>query len=453
MSDTFFTESFLTKIFDDRIKKKSFKGIDKIRPTQFEKNKEVEIKRIADRYKNEDYKFIPYLEILRNKGRNKAPRMISSPTVRDKIILTALKEYLHRQFPESVPNKLANCVVRELKQKIDSNNYRFYYRTDIKSFYDEINRTRLLDFLTKKVTNPKAIKVLKDSIENVTIPHNESKRNSKNYVTVKGIPQGLPISNILAQIYLKKIDNNFSQNNICYFRFVDDIIILTKYKPYFTSLILKFRLYKLGLKLNKDKSQIGNVSTPFSFLGYQFKGTKLTLSEKQISKFITRISGKFTWFKRGIENPESRPDWLIKDVELFKESFINELNEKITGAKAGKKRYGWLFYFIEIDDLTLLYRIDTIIRNQFKNLDDFGNKPSKELKSIVKAYFDIKYKNGNNYVHNYNDYETVAEKRRFLVSRGKLNPTGAYTKEQIERAFERYKNKRISILDKDIGYY
>ncbi|GAF05987.1 hypothetical protein [Saccharicrinis fermentans] len=212
-------------------------------------------------------------------------------------------------------------------------------------------------------------------------------------------------------------------------------------------------MYKLGLKLNKDKSQIGSISTPFSFLGYQFKGTKLTLSEKQISKFITRISGKFTWFKRGIENPESRPDWLIKDVELFKEAFINELNEKITGAKAGKKRYGWLFYFIEIDDLTLLYRIDTIIRNQFKNLDDFDNKPPKELKSIVKAYFDIKFKNGNNYVHNYNDYETVAEKRRFLVSRGKLNPTGAYTKEQIERAFERYKNKRISILDKDIGYY
>ncbi|WP_044214642.1 RNA-directed DNA polymerase, partial [Saccharicrinis fermentans] len=217
----------MTKIFDDRIKKKSFKGIDKIRPTQFEKNKEVEIKRIADRYKNKEYKFIPYLEILRNKGRNKAPRMISSPTVRDKITLTALKEYLHRQFPESVPNKLANCVVRELKQKIDSDNYNFYYRTDIKSFYDEINRTRLLDFLAKKVTNSKTIKVLTDSIENVTIPHNESKRNSNNYVTAKGIPQGLPISNILAQIYLKKIDNHFSQNNICYFRFVDDIIILT----------------------------------------------------------------------------------------------------------------------------------------------------------------------------------------------------------------------------------
>ncbi len=453
MSDTFFTESNLTKIFDDRIKKKSFKGIDKIRPTQFEKNKDVEIKRIAERYKNEEYNFIPYLEILRTKGRNKVPRMISSPTVRDKITLTALKEYLHKQFPESVPNKLANCVVRELKEKIDSENFKFYYRTDIKAFYDEINRTKLLNLLTEKISNPKTLNVLKSSIENITIPHNESKKNSDNYTTIKGIPQGLPISNILAQIYLGKIDNHFLKNEFCYFRFVDDIIILTRYKPYLTSFRLKFMLSHLGLKLNKDKSQIGNISTPFSFLGYHFKGAKLTLSEKQISKFITRISGKFTWFKRGIENPESRPEWLIKNVDLFKESFISELNEKITGAKAGKKRYGWLFYFIEIDDLTLLYRIDDIIRNQFKSLDDFGKRPPKELKSIVKAYFNIKYKNGKKYIHNYNHYETTAQKRKFLVSRGKLNPSGAYSKEQIERAFEKYKNKRISILDKDIGYY
>ena len=50
---------------------------------------------------------------------------------------------------------------------------------------------------------------------------------------------------------------------------------------------------------------------------------------------------------------------------------------------------------------------------------------------IVKAYFDIKYKNCENYVHNYNDYETVAEIRNFLFSRGRLNPTGAYTNELV----------------------
>lgn len=453
MSDTYFTESYLTKIFDDRIKKKSFKGIDKIRPTQFEKNKEVEINRIAKKYQSKEYRFIPYLEILRTKGRYKIPRMISSPTVRDKITLTALKEFLHEIYPKNIPNKLANCVVRELKQQIDSKHYNYFYRTDIKAFYDEINREKLFKILKRKISNDKTLKILFDSIENVTIPHNESKRNSDNYLSQKGIPQGLPISNILAQIYLESIDEYFSQRKVSYIRFVDDIIILTRNNPIWISLLLRFKLFTLDLKLNKDKSQIGKISTPFSFLGYYFKGENLTLSEKQISKFITRISGKFTWFKRGIENPESRPDWLISDTKLFKEAFINELNEKITGAKAGKKRYGWLFYFIEINDLKLLYRIDRIIRNQFTSLDEFDNKPPSELKSIVKAYFDIKFKNGNHYVHNYNVYETIAEKRQFLVSRGKLNPEGFYNREQIERAFEKYKNKRISILDKDIGYY
>lgn len=233
MGDNFFTETFLTEIFNDRIKKKNFKGIDKIRPTQFDKSKDIEIKRIVDRYKKESYKFIPYLEILRNKGRNKAPRMISSPTVRDKITLTALKEYLHEKFPECVPNKLANCVVRELKQKIDSQKYQFYYRTDIKSFYDEINRSKLLNIISLRVLNTRIVKILNDSIENVTIPPNESKRNRESYRTAKGIPQGLPISNILAQIYLEEIDNYFFKRKICYFRFVDDIIILTENKTGF----------------------------------------------------------------------------------------------------------------------------------------------------------------------------------------------------------------------------
>jgi len=71
----------------------------------------------------------------------------------------------------------------------------------------------------------------------------------------------------------------------------------------------------------------------------------------------------------------------------------------------------------------------------------------------VKTYFDIKYNKAEKYVHNYNLYKTIKEKHDFLVHRGKLNPDINYSKEQIERIFEKYRNKRLSILERDIGYY
>ena len=299
----------------------------------------------------------------------------------------------------------------------------------------------------------RVLKIIRDSISNITLPKDELKRNYSNYKENKGIPQGLPTSNILAQIYLKTIDKAFTSRNFKYYRYVDDILILSKHQPLFLIIELKLRLLLIGLKLNKSKSSTDRITKRFNFLGYTFFENRLTLSEKQISKFISRISGKFTWLKRGFENPESRPDWLVSNDAIFKACFIDELNEKITGAKSDNKRYGWLFYFIEIEDMSILYRIDSIIHNFFNSIDEFDNRAPLELKSIAKTYFDIKYNGGKKLVHNYNDYKTITEKRNFLISRGKLNPETEYSEDKIESTFFKYKHKRLSILEKDIGYY
>lgn len=209
----------------------------------------------------------------------------------------------------------------------------------------------------------------------------------------------------------------------------------------------------LGLRINKNKTAQGKLIENFNYLGYKIKNSKITLSEYQISRFITRISSKITWLKRGLEKPESRLDWLIDDDNLFIEIFINELNEKITGAISENRRYGWLFYFIEIEDLSLLYRIDTIILKMLRGITILEDSHIIQIKSIAKSYFDIKYNNGKKYVHNYNRYETTKDKRNFLIYRGKLNPKQAYTKEQIDRAFTQYRIRRLTMLDKDTGYY
>ncbi len=141
--------------------------------------------------------------------------------------------------------------------------------------------------------------------------------------------------------------------------------------------------------------------------------------------------------------------WINDDA--YKNIFIENLNEKITGAISETKRYGWLFYFLEINDNALLHRMDRIIDSLFERIDEFGNKRPGSLKRLARAYFEAKYNSHGNYIHNYNLYVTTEEKIKYLNKIGKLNPESSYTKEDIDHIFEKTKIQNLLYLEKDIG--
>ena len=139
------------------------------------------------------------------------------------------------------------------------------------------------------------------------------------------------------------------------------------------------------------------------------------------------------------------------DDDAYKSIFIENLNEKITGAISEKKRYGWLFYFLEINDETLLHRMDRIIDSFFDRLVEFGCKRPDGLKRLARSYFEAKYNSHGNYIHNYNLYVTYDEKIAYLNRMGKVNPESTYSKEDIDIIFERTKLQNLLHLENDIG--
>ncbi len=131
--------------------------------------------------------------------------------------------------------------------------------------------------------------------------------------------------------------------------------------------------------------------------------------------------------------------------------FIEDLNEKITGAISEQKRYGWLFYFAEINDMQLLHKLDGIIRGFFRRLSDFDYRTPGQLKKLSTAFYKIKYDTFGGYIQNYELYETVPAKIKYLADRGLLNPEKRYSREQIEILFIGVKKKHLSDLDLDVG--
>ena len=447
---TYFTIKSLENTYDTKIRPKFAKGIDRLSPSQFAAQSDTQLKIVKNKCLKGNYKFAPYREILQSKGRGKAPRVLAIPTVRDRIVLHQLKEILFQVFPECVQRKLANTYIYDIRKYVDSKcpSQIGIIRTDIKSFYDDIDRTILLDKLSQKIRSNKLLKLIQGAITTPIVPKNYKKSEREQYLEVKGIPQGLSISNILAEIYLIELDLELKQSNAIYLRYVDDILVFCSIDRRETiKEIITRQLGKLQLRINQDKTFIGTGLDSLEYLGYQLKLPEVTIKDAAKERFISSVAAKFSDYRHNSHDRLKKYKYLT--TERLKEIFILELNEKITGAISEKKRYGWISYYSAISDYSVLHKMDKIIAKFFHRLEDFNGAAPHQLKKLLKAFFQSKYSPNKGYIHNYNNYETIAQKIEFLRQRGKLDPKQGYSDEQICRKFEYVKKRNLSELEKD----
>lgn len=134
----YFQPHYLEELFERKVAQKFTRGIDGISIPQFQKNKDANLKLISDKILSGTFAYSPYLEKLKPKGRNKEPRIISIPTVRDRIVLLSLKNILHSYFPECVQRALPNEYIRDINNFYTETNKDSlcFYKLDIKRFYE-----------------------------------------------------------------------------------------------------------------------------------------------------------------------------------------------------------------------------------------------------------------------------------------------------------------------------
>ncbi len=449
----FFSNSYFNKVFSERIIQSKSKGLDKMSAKFFENIKEGQFEIIITKCLNKTFSFTPYLELLKLKSANKPPRTISIASIRDRLVLYVLKDVLTNKFPEAVNKKRPNRYIFEVKKyskNVEENIH--YIKLDIENFYDTIDREILYNILESRGLNQIFLDLIKKAIENPTIPPNTNKTLRSTFTKKRGIPQGLSISNILAQIYLLSLDEELKKRNFLYLRYVDDILILNKGEiSTFRKENIKKSLTKLKLILNENKTSEGQLDDGVTFLSYKIFQSQISISESKVQVFIRRIAGKFTWYKNAEYNREKRENWLDDDIR-FKEVFLEDINEMITGSISDKKNYGWLFYFSEITDKMLLFKLDKIISSFFTSLNSFENTSPTNLKRLVRTFYTIKHGTNKGYINNYNDYNTIRKKRKYLIYRGAIDPNTNKSDVEIEYIFERFKTKKLKDLEQDIGY-
>jgi len=415
--DEMLSVASLIESYSEKFADSSVKGTDRVSGKQFLSRAVSELQTASEKCLKGSYRFAPYLEQLKLKGRNKTPRIISIPTVRDRVVLHQLQKYLAAIFPDRVPRNIASAYVREIAKSIKSGSdpKLWVCSTDIKAFYDSIPQDRLLFVLSKKIKNPAALKLVRHAIQTPTVPKNTRRKDHSEYRQRIGVPQGLAISNILASIYLADVDDALMELKVSYYRYVDDVLMYgyeSEVKKAFLS--LRRRLKCRGLEvhsLDSGKSQLAPLSKPFNYLGYIFKWPVITVRQSTIERFLQSVAAKFSDHKHNKLARLERSKYLTS--ELIDEIFVDELNEKIAGAISDKKRYGWVGYFNEINDLSLLYRMDHAVNTMFER-SGLGVSYPCGLKKLSRAFHEIKYNPLGGYVRNYDSIETVPQKIAFL---------------------------------------
>ncbi|MGE6719570.1 reverse transcriptase domain-containing protein [Peribacillus frigoritolerans] len=439
----------LTELYNKTIHNNTASGIDRMVKQVFDKNLSNNLSIINRKVLNGSYKFTAYKEKLFIKNKDSFPRVISIPTIRDKIVLKGLHKIIQESF--SIQQPLVQTVIGDLKSEL--NNFDSFIKIDIKNFYDSINHSLLESKLSKKIRKPLVKNLIMKAIRTPTVSKNHSRQEGlfSNYL---GVPQGLSISNVLAEVFFQDLDKkNKTKRNYRYYRYVDDILILCNEYDISTIKNKIFNDIEIThkLKVNTGKCRNGRIDKlGFDFLGYRIKNLSSTGSIGLTIKNSTKLK-----FEKSIVDMFSRYN---HSNTISAQEFIFYLNNKITGSISNKvngssekeKKYGWVFFYSQIDDTNIFYHFDWFVKKLIEDFNKEQNFVGLELKSFVKTYYEIIYnRSKTKYIHR-PDLLTIQQKKFLLLDTFNVKERFLNTDEQIERIYYAKVYKPIKQLEQDV---
>jgi len=213
----------------------------------------------------------------------------------DKLIIRKLNDNIKRIYKEEQANR--RIIIDQVKTLLEETCPFWVLKTDIKSFYESIDRNKLIEKLKEDtLLSFQSLQILNNIFSN------------SNLKGSKGLPRGMSISSTLSEIYMRKFDNwiKKSEGVFFYTRYVDDIIIFSfskeKLEIIRNNLNDQLKNLDLGLEINERKTPPifngKNIKSenPLEYLGYSFtkeegKNAKLVISiaNKKVNKIKTRI--------------------------------------------------------------------------------------------------------------------------------------------------------------------
>lgn len=240
----------------------------------------------ADRYEPRPVKRV-WIDKL---GTNEK-RPLGIPTVRDRVVQTALLYVLEPIFERDFaahsygfrPGRNAQQAIGRVQALLEQGQT-WVVDADLKGYFDSIPQDQLLEAVGKKIADGRILRLLEKYLRQGVL---ESGKDWQ--PTQQGTPQGAVISPLLANIYLDPLDHLMASRGRDMIRYADDFILLCRSEAEAKETLAEVAAWvkQAGLVLHPSKTRIVDASQPggFDFLGWHFERGWKWPREKSVARF------------------------------------------------------------------------------------------------------------------------------------------------------------------------
>ncbi len=364
----------LNRAYKRVVANKGASGIDGVSVEELGKYIKDNREDIINSLRNKTYFPNPVRRVYIPKSNGKR-RALGIPTALDRTIQQAISQPISHiyegVFSDSSygfrPNRSCHDAISQALEYLNEG-YEWVVDIDIEEFFDKVNHDKLIQILREQVNDSKTLNLIRKYLKAGVMEKGLIK------ATKTGVPQGGPLSVILSNIYLDKLDKELEQRGLRFVRYADDILIFTRSEKAAQRVMNSISNWierKLFLKVNATKSKVVR-PTRGKYLGFTF----LKRSDKwQVKPTTQKKKALYQKIKEYLKRGKAvaRPlSVTFKRVNEIVRGWINYF--RIGMMKEFMKKFGqWLRHKIRVIIIKQWKRPRTIYKNLMKINNKYKN--------------------------------------------------------------------------------
>ena len=274
LMDKLYSEPVLRAAFAQVKANRGAAGVDHVTVRMFESHLDDNLRRLSEALRTGSYRpqlirrhFIP-------KPGSGEMRPLGIPTVRDRVVQTALRMVLEPVFESGFapsshgfrPGRGCKTALRRVDELLKAG-YRHVVDVDLRRFFDTIPHRQLMALIGQKVADGRLLALVEAFLGQGVLEETET------WTPEEGSPQGAVISPLLSNIYLDPLDQLMAARGFEMVRYADDIVVLCRGAQEAAEVLDVVRDWtaQAGLTLHPDKTRVVDAwDDGFEFLGYRF---------------------------------------------------------------------------------------------------------------------------------------------------------------------------------------
>ena len=260
-------------------------GVDGLSVGRFTPTAEASLRTLEHQLASGTYAPLP-LRLAELEKKDGGRRTLLVPAVRDRIAQAAVASWLGAKWNPSFdsasfayrPGLGVRSALRHLRD-LHRAGYRWVFDADIRQCFDSFDHHQLFDRLDRCLGQSSPLCAWIRTWVGSAVWDGLNL-----YRVTTGIPQGSPLSPLLANFYLDDFDRSMRSAGVKFIRYADDFLVLAR-SPFDLATArrhAKETLGRLGLSLKPEKTRTTSFDKWFRFLGAEIRGDDILLPFEKV---------------------------------------------------------------------------------------------------------------------------------------------------------------------------